>query len=96
MLTAEQSYYIEKQQTCRLKSIFGNHYSQARLLEMSNLPLLHDRRQEACLRFAQKLLETRDSLNIFKPKRTRPGAREQAIYAEQIARTHPSSITEGS
>ena len=52
MLTAEQSEQIEKQQYFTLKNIFGFEYSHSRLLELSGLSTLKERRKTATLRFA--------------------------------------------
>ena len=88
MLTAEQTEYIEKQQTRALKNIFGNEHSRRKLLELSDLPLLKKRREEACLRFAKKMANNPRFSDHFRLRKQRPGARETAKYVEQNARTN--------
>ena len=88
MLTAEQSNYIEKQQFRALKNIFGNEHSHRKLLELSDLPTLEKRREEACLRFAKKTATNIRFQHHFKTKKSRPRATEQTQYVEQNARTN--------
>ena len=88
MLTADQTNYIEKQQTRALKNIYGNHFSHRKLLEMANLPPLSQRRKEACLRFAQKAANNPRFAGHFKQKRLGPRAKSAAAYVEQNARTN--------
>ena len=87
MLNLEQTQYIEKQQIRALKNIYGNEYSQRRLLEMSGLDTLHRRRELACQRFAEKTANNPRFSKHFVKKRERPGARENARFVEQNART---------
>ena len=88
MLTKEQAEYIEKQQTRALKNIFGNQYSRRRLLELANLPTLEHRREQACLRFAQKTANNPRFQHHFVQKKTRLRANKASQYVEQNARTN--------
>ena len=54
MLISEQCCDLEKLQARALKKIFGYIYSYRKLLEMSNLETLEERRVQACLKFATK------------------------------------------
>ena len=76
MLTEELTEYIEKQQTRALKKIYGNEVSRRKLLELSGVPLLSDRRQEACKRFAKKWPVTPDS-HIISSKESREPDQEK-------------------
>ena len=87
-LTSEQTHYIEKQQTLALKNIYGNEYSQRRLLELSGLPTLEQRRQDACLRFAQKVSVNPRFTHHFKKRRAGRRARHTKLFVEQNARTN--------
>ena len=87
MLTAEQSETIEKQQYFALKNIFGFEYSHSRLLELSGLKTLKERRRTATLKFAQKTLNNPRFQHWF-PKRRMTGRnshKEEII--ENSART---------
>ena len=88
MLTAEQTSYIEKQQVRALKNIYGNEHSHRKLLELSELPTLEKRRQDACLRFARKTAANPRFQHHFKQRRARSRAESQVLYAEQNARTN--------
>ena len=88
MLTAEQAAHIEKQQTRALKNIFGNEYSQKRLLELANLPTLEQRREEACVRFARKMSQNPRFEHHFRKKRSRARALVDEEFVEQQARTN--------
>ena len=88
MLTAELSYYIEKQQFRALKNIYGNQYSHGRLLELSNLPTLEQRRIEASVRFANKMANNPRFQHHFKKKRSRARAKTDKEYIEMTARTN--------
>ena len=57
MLTAEQEEELERVQTRALKSIYGHVYSGTKLLEMSGLRTLKERREAASLKFAIKTSE---------------------------------------
>ena len=87
MLTGEQQQLIEKQQFFALRNIYGFMYSNRKLLELSNIKTLKERRQEACLKFAQKTANNGRFQHWF-PKRTvrskRHGTEE---YVEMAART---------
>ena len=88
MLTEEQTEYIEKQQTRALKNIFGNQYSRRRLYELSGIPPLGERREQACLRFATKMANTQRFSRHFIKKKSRARAKTQTEYVEQKARTN--------
>ena len=87
MLSQEQTNYIEKQQVHALKNIYGNEYSQRHLLELSTMPTLQSRREAACRRFAEKTANNPRFGKHFVKKKQRPGARENARFVEQNART---------
>jgi hypothetical protein len=57
MITCEQSSLIEKQQTLALKLIYGFQYSERKLLELSGLETLEERRRNYIGRFAAKASE---------------------------------------
>ena len=88
MLTAELTGLIEKQQTRALKNIYGNMYSQRRLLELSQLPTLEQRRIDACLRFAQKMSNNPRYQHHFRKRYTRARAGGHQEYLELPARTN--------
>ena len=56
MLTAEQSAFLEKQQTLALRNIFGYRPSAAKMRSLAGIDLLQTRRVEACKIFANKAL----------------------------------------
>ena len=88
MLTEDQTSHIEKQQVRALKNIYGNDHSQRKLLELSNLPTLKQRREEACLRFAKKTAANDRFAHHFKQRRARPRAEQEQVYVELNARTN--------
>ena len=88
MLSAEQTGYIEKQQTRALKNIFGNEYSQKRLLELAGLPTLEQRRKDACLRFARKTACNPRFEKHFKQRKLGPRAKNTQAFIEYNARTN--------
>ena len=69
MLTAEQIEMLERQQRRVLKIIFGFGLSYEELLEKSGLEPLTVRREEACMQFSQKLLNSERFGGLF-PKNT--------------------------
>ena len=68
MLTAAQADLIERQQCQALKNIFGAGISASKLRSMANVRPLSARRRNACLKFAQKFLES-DKFNKWFLKR---------------------------
>ena len=74
MPTAEQMAYIEKQRTRALKNIYGNDYSQRKLLELSDLPL-STRERRRVLDLQRKLQKTRGLLNTSSKKDREPEPR---------------------
>ena len=88
MLTAEQEDYIERQQVRALKNIYGNELSHNKLLELSGLPRLSDRRLEACQKFAKKMSNNPRFQHLFKQKQARSRASVGTHYIEQGARTN--------
>ena len=72
LVTNDQSSYIEKRQTRALKNIYGNEPSQRRLLELSGLPTLEERRKTACLRFAQMTAKNPRFSHYFKMTKQGP------------------------
>ena len=88
MLTKEQTYYIEKQQFRALKNIYGNDISHRKLLELSELPTLGQRREQACLRFAAKTSNNPRFAHKFPTKKSRARAKNEHTYIEQNARTN--------
>ena len=88
MLTDDLTEYIEKQQTRALKNIYGNELSRRKLLEISGVPLLSDRRQEACGRFAQKMANNPRFSHHFKLRKSRARSGRAQEYVEHKARTN--------
>ena len=87
MLTGEQTRDIEKIQSRALKNIYGHVYSYARLLELSGLETLEERRRKACLKFALKTANN-GRFSAWFPMRRKSKRRGDALeYAEQNART---------
>ena len=84
MITAEQQLLIERQQFFALKNIYGFTYSHRQLLEMSGLQTLHERRGEACKKFATKTAKNPRFTHWFPKRRTRGGDEQ---YLELPART---------
>ena len=88
MLTKEQTEYIERQQCRALKNIYGNDISHAKLLQLSGVPRLEQRRQEACLKFATKMANNPKFARHFKKRRARLRAGEQEKFIKLPSRTH--------
>ena len=68
ILTKEQSEYLKKQQHNALKNIYGYVYSGKKLLELSGVDTLEERRKRAAERFARKTSESPRFVGWF-PKR---------------------------
>ena len=88
MLSKEQSDYIEKQQCRALKNIYGSDISHAKLIEISGLPLLEQRRQQACLKFATKMSNNPRFAHHFRKKKSRSRAGTEEQFIELPSRTH--------
>ena len=88
MLNTEQENLIEWQQTRALKNIFGNEYSQARLLQMSGVPSLKERREAACLRFATKMSGNVRFEHHFRRRQSGARSKERTEFVEMRARTN--------
>lgn len=87
MLSKEQAEQLEKLQVRALKCIYGHVYSAAQLLKISQLPTLAERRQKACLRFAQKTSLNHRFSNWF-PKRVKKlRGQHKEEFVEYQART---------
>lgn len=56
MLTQELEEKLENVQTRALKNIYGHVYSKRQVLQMSGLATLKERRESACLKFANKMV----------------------------------------
>ena len=74
MLTSQQSINLEKLQARALKNVYGHIYSYRKLLELSNLETLEQRREQACLKFATKSANNPRFASWF-PKRRIGGRR---------------------
>ena len=87
MLTQEQEEDLEKVQTRALKNIYGHVYSRRQLYQMSGIETLKERRDRACLKFAQKLANN-PRFACWLPRK-RAGSRQQQTeeYVEYPART---------
>ena len=87
MLTAEQTYKLEKLQYFALKNIYGFQYSHRQLLDFSKIPTLQQRREEMTKKFAQKTASN-PRFQHWYPQRKTGGKRGQTIqYQEKQART---------
>ena len=91
MLSAEQSEWIERQQTQSLKNIFGMGISAEKMRKKAGLPLLSTRREEACLKFAKKSIVNKRTEGWFTERQTPRYARRNSVtyntYHEPIAQT---------
>ena len=86
-LTSTQSDQLERHQAQALKCIYGYDYSYRALLEMSGLTTLKTRRENRCLKFAEKCL-TNDRLKGWFPTLENPRAvRDRPKFKEFPART---------
>ena len=88
LLTGEQTEYIEKQQARALKNIFGNELSHRKLLEISELPTLKQRREEAFRKFAGKTARNPRFSQHFRIRKARSRATNKLNYVELPARTN--------
>ena len=87
MLTSEQTKELERLQSRALKNIYGYVYSHKKLLEMSGIKTLEERREEACLKFAVKTANNPRFALWFPMRRTGSRRSSELKYAEQHART---------
>ena len=87
MLTAEQTKDLERLQSRALKNIYGYVYSHKKLLEMSGIKTLEERREQACLKFAVKTGNNPRFASWFPMRRTGSRRSSELKYAEQHART---------
>ena len=87
MLSKEQEKLIERQQFFALKNIYGFCYSHRKLLELSGIQTLAQRREAATLKFAQKTLNNPRFASWFPRRRMlgRNNGREELL--ETNART---------
>ena len=87
MITKEMSHDLEMQQSRALKNIYGNTYSYSRLLELAGLETLQQRREAACIKFAEKTAAN-PRFSLWFPRRTtRARSRTQEEFVERRART---------
>ena len=68
MLTGEQNTQIELLQYFALRNIYGFEYSNRKLLELSGLPTLEERRKNMAEKFAKKRRRTHDLNTGFPPE----------------------------
>ena len=68
MISVKQSLLLERQQTQALRNIFGNNLSARQLRAKAAVPLLEDRRKNACIKLAQKSLQS-DRFSDWFPRR---------------------------
>ena len=87
MLTIEQSKSLERLQMQSLKCIYGVQYSYRKLLEITGLETLEERRIQACDNFARKCLDSRFS-HWFPRRERREGLRRGKTFKEEYARTN--------
>ena len=87
MLSAKQANDLERLQACALKNVFGYVYSYRKLLELSGLQSLQDRRIQSCRKFAQKTANNSRFSAWFPKRRTGGRRRTDLEYVEQNART---------
>ena len=87
MLSAEQTNELEKLQASALKNIYGHVYSYNRLLQLSGIQTLAERRRIACLKFATKTAANPRFSSWFPMRRTSRRRGNILEYAEKNART---------
>ena len=87
-LTATQTAALERLQSQALKCIYGYEYSYRSLLQMSGLTTLQTRRENRCLRFAEKCIRN-DRLKAWFPlQETTRAVRSRGNYKEFGAKTN--------
>ena len=87
MITSEQSNQLERQQFFALKNIYGFCYSNRQLLELSQIPTLKQRREEATLKFAQKTANNPRFAGWFQKRKTASRRTVEEEVIELPART---------
>ena len=86
-LTTAQTYSLERLQSQALKCIYGYEYSYRALLEISGLTTLQVRRENRCIKFAQKCLAN-DRMSGWFPLEANPRpVRDRNRFKEFGART---------
>ena len=89
MLSAEQSAYLEKQQTQALRHIYGHGPSAAKMRRSAGIDLLHTRRENSCRIFAKKAVCNPKFSRWFQLRRPSPYEKRsnREKYIEPTART---------
>ena len=87
MLTQDLDEKIEKVQIRALKNIYGHIYSRRQVLEMSGLETLRERREKACLKFANKMVNNPRFAGWFPKRRARGRTGASESFVEYPART---------
>ena len=87
MITQEQEEELERVQTRAQKNVYGHVYSKRQLMQMSELETLKERRDKACLKFAQKLASNAKFAGWFPQRKAGSRQRQEEEYVEYPART---------
>ena len=87
MLTSEQKGDLERLQARALKNIFSYVYSYKKLLELSKIPTLEERRIKACRKFAQKASLNARFASWFPKRRTGTRRGNEHEFADMNSRT---------
>ena len=87
MLTKYQSNEIERFQKRCLKCMFGYDKSYRELLEISGLPTLEERRNNAIVKFARKTAKNENYRHLFPLNESTKNLRNTKLYKEEFART---------
>ena len=87
MLTQELEEKLENVQARALKNIYGHVYSKRQVLQMSGLQTLKERREAACLKFANKMVLNPRFAGWFPKRRLRGRQSDREAYVEYPART---------
>lgn len=88
MMTQEQEHDLEMQQSRALKNIYGHTYSYERLIQISGLQTLKQRREDACFKFASKMATNPRFAAWFPKRTTRTRSGQDDEYVEFRARTN--------
>ena len=86
-LTDEQDEELDRLQAAALKCIYGPKISARKMCEMAEITTLRQRREELCLKFAQKCVKDRRMEHFFPLKNSRSSGRLKGDkYLETKAR----------
>ena len=86
-LTDEQDEELDRLQAQALKCVFGPKISARKMCEMAQIPTLRQRREELCLKFAQKCAANLRTRHLFPEKKARASSRvNRETYLESKAR----------